>query len=112
MNSPVQSTAPAGVNVTTTTGAPATYNPSRSTVGGPFAPVVPGSSSPTRRRSFIKHSTQNVESAVYAYIQAIRALGITRTNTLEIAKALGLTQTMVEKTISSITKKGVKVISG
>jgi hypothetical protein len=62
--------------------------------------------------SYSKNSRKNIESAVYAHIQAIRALGRTKTDTSEIARALGLTQSTVEETISSLTKKGVKVISG
>lgn len=59
-----------------------------------------------------KYPAKNIENAVYSHIQAIRALGRTRTDTSEIARALGLTQSVVEKTISSLTKKGVRVIGG
>jgi hypothetical protein len=55
---------------------------------------------------------KNIESAVYSHIQAVRALGRTRTDTSEIARALGLTQSTVEKTISSLTQRGVRVING
>jgi biotin operon repressor len=71
-------------------------------------------SSQDHRSSNADHSVaQNVdiESAVYAHIQAIRALGVTRTNSLRIANALGIPQRVVERTISSLTNKGVKVIN-
>ena len=57
-------------------------------------------------------TARDIESAVYAHIQAIRALGRTRTDSWEIAKGLGISQKEVEKTIASLTKKGVRVISG
>jgi DNA-binding MarR family transcriptional regulator len=54
----------------------------------------------------------DIESAVFAHIQALRALGITRTDSLEIARGLGLDQSDVEKTVSSLVKKGVKIVNG
>jgi hypothetical protein len=45
------------------------------------------------------HGAKNIENAVYAHIQAIRALGKTRVNTVDIARALGLPLREVEKTI-------------
>jgi hypothetical protein len=63
------------------------------------------------RRSSNAGQNVDIESAVYAHIQAIRALGVTRTNSLRIANALGIPQRVVERTISSLTNKGVKVIN-
>jgi hypothetical protein len=57
-------------------------------------------------------SQKNIESAIYAHIQAVRALGRTRIDTAEIAKALDLTPFQVERTISSLTRKGVKLVNG
>ena len=54
-------------------------------------------------------TTRQIENAVYAYIQAIRTLGRTQVNTLEIAKGLNLTAAVVEKTLAALEKKGVKV---
>ena len=54
-------------------------------------------------------SNKNVESAVYAHIQAIRALGRTTINTVEISNALGLPQAIVDGTLDSLKKKGVRV---
>jgi hypothetical protein len=52
----------------------------------------------------------DVESAVYAHIQAVRALGKTRIAPEEIAKALGLPLSAVESALKSLTGKGVKAI--
>ena len=54
-------------------------------------------------------SDTKVEGAVYAYIRAVRALGRTRTNTADIALALGLSRKTVERTIVRLNEKGVKV---
>jgi hypothetical protein len=55
------------------------------------------------------HSDEVVESAVYAHLQALRALGQTRVNTADVAKALGIPQSLVDRTLESLLKKGVKV---
>jgi hypothetical protein len=52
---------------------------------------------------------KDLEGAVYAYLQAMRALGHTLVNTSDVARALGLSQAMVESTIASLAKRGVKV---
>jgi hypothetical protein len=101
MNSPVQSTAPAGVNVTTTTGGPAII------LGGSFAPVVSGGSSPTRR-SFIKHSTPNVESAVYAYVRAMRTLGHTNVRSENVSRALQISLSAAMAALQALEDKGVR----
>jgi hypothetical protein len=55
------------------------------------------------------YPARKIESAVYAHIQAMRALGKTRINTVDIAKALGLPLAEVEKTIFALRQKGVKI---
>ena len=54
--------------------------------------------------------TEAIESAVYAYIQAVRALGKIRLNTSDIAKALKLSIGDVNEAISSMKDRGVKVV--
>lgn len=49
-----------------------------------------------------------VESAVFAHIQAMRALGRDSLNTAEIARALGLTQAQVLLAARRLRDKGVK----
>jgi len=63
----------------------------------------------TRRPVRVVTSVQN---AVYAYIQAIRALGRTEINTSEIADALSLPVAEVNRAISSLRKKGVRALNG
>jgi hypothetical protein len=51
---------------------------------------------------------QDFESAVFAYIQAMRAMGRTKLNTADIAQALGCKPSDVEQTLASLRPKGVK----
>lgn len=55
-------------------------------------------------------SNKSIENAVYAHLQAMRALGHTTVNTGDVARALGLSQSTVEKTIAGLASKGVKAI--
>ena len=52
-----------------------------------------------------------LESAVYAHIQALRSLGKTRTNTAEIARALGLRLQDVERVVRHLQESEVKTIA-
>ena len=52
----------------------------------------------------------DVESAVYSYIQALRAVGRTRINTADIAMALNLPLKIVERAAANLKEKGVKLI--
>ena len=52
--------------------------------------------------------TKKVERAVYAYIQAVRALGKQRISTDEIARALGLSRSVVESVVLVLRSKGVR----
>jgi hypothetical protein len=51
---------------------------------------------------------QDLESAVFAYIQAMRAMGRNKLNTVDIAQALGCKPSDVEQTLASLRPKGVK----
>jgi hypothetical protein len=63
----------------------------------------------TRRPTRIK---KGVENAVYAYLQALRSLGRTTLNTVEVADALSLNMADVNRAVASLSKKGVKVLNG
>jgi hypothetical protein len=56
-------------------------------------------------------SSKDIESAVYAHIQALRALGKTQVNTIEIARSLDLSLAIVEKVIADLRSKGVKIVN-
>ena len=53
----------------------------------------------------------DVESAVYSYIQAVRALGKTKLTANEIANSLSLSTIEVNEAITKLHSKGVKIIS-
>lgn len=53
--------------------------------------------------------TKEIERAVYSYIRAVRAIGRTRLNTIEISRALGISPTRVAQVVQSLSKKGVKI---
>lgn len=55
--------------------------------------------------------SRNIENAIYAYIQAVRALGHTTLNTIQIAEALSLPAATVEQALESLKKKGVKKLN-
>ena len=63
---------------------------------------------PVRRAN---RSSKGIQNAVYAHIQAIRALGRKEINTVEIADALSLPVSEVNRAISSLKKKGVKALN-
>ena len=70
--------------------------------------LVPVSDVPhTRHRGRVSKSTEN---AIYSHIRAIRALGRTEINTNEIASSLSLPVSKVNRAVSSLRKKGVKVL--
>ena len=52
----------------------------------------------------------NVESAVYSYIQAVRALGVTKLSSSHIAAALSLSPIEVTEAIGKLHSKGVKIV--
>ena len=51
-----------------------------------------------------------LESAVYAYMQALNKLGKTRVNTIEVARALGLRPSDVERATKNLIEKGYRII--
>ena len=55
---------------------------------------------------------KRVANAVYAHIQAIRALGRNTINTADIAEALSISVYEVNRAITALAKKGVKPING
>jgi Winged helix-turn-helix DNA-binding len=57
------------------------------------------------------HINKRLENAIYAYIRAIRALGRDTINTIEIAEALSLTVPEVNRAISALEKRGVKILN-
>lgn len=68
--------------------------------------------SPNVRVAVRPKGNKAIQNAVYAYIQAVRALGRNRLNTSEIAEALSIPVLEVNEAISSLKKKGVKVLNG
>jgi predicted Rossmann fold nucleotide-binding protein DprA/Smf involved in DNA uptake len=54
--------------------------------------------------------SKRIESAVYAHIQAVRALGRTQIEPQEIARALGLSVQQVQSTVQALKQKGVKQV--
>lgn len=73
------------------------------------SPTIHVGSYRTRRRG---HPTSgaDIEAAVYAYMRAMRALGRTTLNTLEIADALEIPLHEVETAISKLSDKGIKAV--
>ncbi len=74
--------------------------------------AVPVSNSPRQRVRRSARFSESVQNAVYAHIRAIRALGRTQINTAEVADALLLSVAEVNRAISSLEKKGVRVLNG
>jgi hypothetical protein len=56
--------------------------------------------------------SKDVESAVFSYIQARRALGATTINTGDIATALRLPRREVEEAVKRLANRGVKPMNG
>ena len=75
------------------------------TVSAPSGPATH-----TRTRAQKRSAPDEIERAVFAHIQAVRALGRTRINTADIALALGLPTKSVERAVAKLKDKGVKVI--
>ena len=59
-------------------------------------------------RKVSESQNKKIESAVYSHIKALRALGRTNVNSLEIAEALGLSIQAVHRVIDQLKKKGVR----
>jgi hypothetical protein len=93
---------------TASTGTGEILNPSTGTTsaGGFFISQSSSKVTTTTRAQ----PTRDVERAVYAYIQAVRALGKTKVETEEIARALGLGLSEVERTVKALRSRGVKPV--
>ena len=63
-----------------------------------------------KRSPAASQNEKNLESAVYAVIQGMRALGRTQINTTEIAAALSVPLSEVHRVIAALQKKGVKLL--
>jgi Holliday junction resolvasome RuvABC DNA-binding subunit len=87
-------------------------SPSTNTSSTEVKTTVYSPSLPSAKKASSAPGKKNIESAVFSHIQALRALGVTRTDASEIARGLKLGQSEVEKTISSLVKKGVKIVNG
>lgn len=57
-----------------------------------------------------KISASDLQEAIYAHIQAIRALGKTRVTPEEIARALDLSVSTVEGAVAALQSKGIRVL--
>lgn len=53
---------------------------------------------------------RNIQNAIYGHIRALRSLGRTSINTLEIAQALSLPLREVHSALVSLKKKGVMAL--
>jgi predicted Rossmann fold nucleotide-binding protein DprA/Smf involved in DNA uptake len=53
--------------------------------------------------------SKDVQSAVYAHVRALRALGKTTVNSADIARSLGLSIREVESALIRLEKKGIKM---
>lgn len=52
----------------------------------------------------------DVVNAVYGYIRAVRTLGRKSVNTVDISRALGIAERDVERAVSALKDKGVKIL--
>ena len=55
-------------------------------------------------------SNKDIEGAVYAYIRAVRALGKTSVNSVDISRALSLPLGRVDQALQGLKGKGVRII--
>lgn len=51
----------------------------------------------------------DIESAVFAHIRAMRTLGHTTVNTRDVARALALPLSIVDRAVAGMSTKGVRV---
>ena len=64
----------------------------------------------TVRTAIKRHKNAGIEAAVYTYIRAVRALGRKKLRTEEIADALALPIEDVNRAVSSLRRRGVRVV--
>jgi hypothetical protein len=77
----------------------------QSSTGRSFT-VEAGRTTPKRA---VKTGRKKVENAVFAHIQAVRALGHKTINTVEIADSLGLSPEVVMEAVTNLKRKGVRI---
>lgn len=66
---------------------------------------------PNNRSGVRPKDSKSIQNAVYAYVQAVRALGRKQLNTIEIAEALSIPVAEVNQAVTSLKKRGVKVLN-
>ena len=91
---------------TTTSGQSHPYGDSDSSTGGgwDFSGYLPPA-----KKVAPKKSQKKIENAVYAHLQALRALGQTKAETVEIARALSIPVRDVNAAVNALKSKGVRV---
>lgn len=67
-----------------------------------------GSVSVSVTRPQSQRSDKKIETAVYTYIRALRSLGKTQVNSAEIARALGVPVSNVDRVLPKLTEKGIR----
>lgn len=87
----------------TTTGVPTITSVSSSTSMGSVRINASAGNQPAKKVS------SEVERAVFAHIQAVRALGRNEINTFEIAQALSLSPETVVMAVARLRDKGVRI---
>lgn len=60
----------------------------------------------TKRQT--ERNGKNIETAVYTYVRALRTLGKTQVNTAEIARALGVPVSSVDRVLSKLSERGIR----
>jgi hypothetical protein len=82
----------------------------------PISSSSSSSQSPIQSTSLMPNATKpatpddDIQNAVYAYVQAYRALGNTTISTIRIAKGLGIKPRLVEHAMLALRDKGVMSI--
>lgn len=79
--------------------------------GSATTQAAPGIASPTRRTALARRESNQkaVEGAVYGQIRALRALGVTKITTDQIARSLSIPRSTVDAAVKGMQGRGVKV---
>jgi hypothetical protein len=101
--------------MTTANTGPLTMFPSTSVTASTTAPMTVTTTTSVGAKATVtvsahKVSASDLQEAVYAHIQAVRALGKTKITPEDIARALELPLSTVEGSLSALQTKGVKVL--
>jgi hypothetical protein len=86
------------------------YGLSTSAAASGYAVDIPKGGVDGAKGVSTKPTSTKVENAVYGHIRAMRALGRTRVDSLEISQALKLAHHLVEQALHNLTRKGVKIV--